>query len=387
MTTMTSAIPVPTIAVARPRLFTAPVLRLYLLDFAAMSSFYLLLSVVPMLVAERGIGELGAGLSTGVLMFAAVGAETATPWLAARLGYRRLLVVGLVLLGAPALALPALTGLGALVAVSVVRGFGFAIVVVAAGAMVTWAIPEQRRGEGLGLMGVVAMLPAVVMLPLGVWLTDRAGFVVVCAVAAVAALAAAPLVPAVEGATDDGHAPGRDAGIRAPGLLRPVVVFAATAIAGGVVVAFLPTAVSTQAAVPALFAQSAAATAVRWLAGRYCDRRPAAGLLVPAVLLTAAGIAMAALTGSTAAVVAGMVVFGAGFGLAQAASLNAMLQRARPSQYGHVNAAWNAAYDFGWGAGAIGIGVVVTTAGHATAFAVTAALTLLAIPTAVRARR
>jgi predicted MFS family arabinose efflux permease len=387
MTTMTSAMPVPTIAVARPRLFTAPVLRLYALDFAAMSSFYLLLSVVSMLAAARGIGELGAGLSTGVLMFAAVAAEIATPWLATRLGYRRLLVVGLVLLGAPALALPAVTGLGALVAVSVVRGFGFAIVVTAVGAMATWAIPEQRRGEGLGLMGVVAMLPAVVMLPLGVWLADRAGFAVVFAVAAIAALAAVPLVPAVEGAADDDHTPDRCAGIREPGLLRPVVVFAVTAIAGGVVVAFLPTAVGPQAAVPALFAQSAAATLVRWLAGRHCDRRPAAGLLLPAVLLTAAGMAMAALAASTVAVVAGMVVFGAGFGLAQAASINAMLQRARRSQYGAVNAAWNAAYDLGWGAGAIGIGVLVTTAGHATAFAVTAALTLLAIPTAVRARR
>ncbi len=387
MTTKTSAVPVPTITVVRPRLFTAPVLRLYAVDFAAMSSFYLLLSVTPMLAVERGIGELGAGLSTGLLMFAAVGAEIAVPWLAARLGYRRLLVVGLVLLGAPALALPAVTGLGALVATSVVRGVGFAIVVVAVGAMLTWTIPEQRRGEGLGLMGVMAMLPAVVMLPLGVWLVDRTGYWVVFVVAAIAAVAAVPLVPAVEGATDDRQPSGFGTGLREPGLLRPVVVFAVTAIAGGVVVAFLPTAVSPQAAVPALFAQSAAATAVRWLAGRHCDRHPAAGLLLPAVLLTAAGMATAAFTGSTTAVVVGMVVFGAGFGLAQAASLNAMLQRARHSQYGTVNAAWNAAYDLGWGAGAIGIGVLVSTAGHATAFAVTAALTLLAIPTAVRARR
>jgi len=86
-------------------------------------------------------------------------------------------------------------------------------------------------------------------------------------------------------------------------------------------------------------------------------------------------------------VVAGMAVFGAGFGLAQAASLNAMLQRARRSQFGTVNAVWNAAYDLGWGVGAIGIGMLVTTAGYATAFAVTAALTLLAVPTAARARR
>ena len=40
-------------------------------------------------------------------MFTAVAAELTTPALAARLGYRRLLMGGLVLLGAPALVLPA----------------------------------------------------------------------------------------------------------------------------------------------------------------------------------------------------------------------------------------------------------------------------------------
>lgn len=387
MKTMTSPIPAPALALDRPRLFTVPVVRLYGLNFAAMCSFYLLLSVVPLYTAGRGIGELGAGLSIGVLMFAAVGGELATPWLAARLGYRPLLVAGLLLLGLPALLLPAVTGTVGLIAVSVTRGIGFAIVVVAVGAMATWALPRERRGEGLGLLGVVAMVPAVLVLPLGVWLVGRVGFVPVFAVAAVAVLVAAPLAPSVVNREDDPAQDAARASVREPALLRPVAVFAVTAIAGGVVVAFLPTAVSAHAAVPALFAQSAAATLVRWLAGRAGDRRPAAGLLVPAVLLTAAGMALAAFTGSTVAVIAGMAVFGAGFGLAQAASLTTMLQRTERSQYGAVSAAWNAAYDLGWGAGALGIGFVVAAAGYPAAFAATAALVLLAIPTALRARR
>ena len=65
----------------QPRLLTGPVVRLFAADFAAMISFYLLLSVVPLYAADRGIGTAGAGLSTGVLMFAAA-AELATPALA-----------------------------------------------------------------------------------------------------------------------------------------------------------------------------------------------------------------------------------------------------------------------------------------------------------------
>ncbi|NUT32277.1 MAG: MFS transporter, partial [Hamadaea sp.] len=142
MTTMT--IPSPAVTPARPRLLSPAVLRLYALNFAAMCSFYLLLSVVPMYAAERGVGDLGAGLSIGVLMFAAVGGELATPWLAGRVGYRRLLVAGLLLLGPPALLLPLVTGPAGLIAVSVARGIGFAIVVVAVGALATWALPRER---------------------------------------------------------------------------------------------------------------------------------------------------------------------------------------------------------------------------------------------------
>ena len=389
MTTMTQALTVPLpVVTSRPRLLTGAVIRLYAVDFAAMCSFYLLLSVVPLYAADRGIGSAGAGLSTGVLMFASVAAEMAVPGLAARFGYRRLLMGGLVLLGVPALGLPTVTGLGALIAVSLVRGLGFAIVVVAVGAMAAMAIPEQRRGEGLGALGVVAMLPAVIALPLGVLLVGRVGYPVVFVAAAASAVMAVAVVPRqakdTAGAT---HPRGLLAGMRRPALLRPTLVFAATAVAGGVVVAFLPGAVAGGVAVSALFVQSATATAARWLAGRHSDRHGAAGLLMPAVVVSAVGMGLTALTGSGVAVVAGMAVFGAGFGVAQSASLNTMLERVHRSQYGAVSAAWNAAYDLGWGAGAMGIGLVVAGAGYPAAFAATAMLVLAALPLARRARK
>jgi predicted MFS family arabinose efflux permease len=222
---------------------------------------------------------------------------------------------------------------------------------------------------------------------LGLWLVGRLGYPVVFVVAAASALMAVVLVPRMpDGTADATHPGGLLAMVRRPTLRRPTLVFAATAVAGGVVVAFLPSAVASGIAVPALFVQAAAATLTRWLAGRYSDRHGAAGLLVPAVVVSALGMGLAAVTGSGVAVVAGMAVFGAGFGLAQSASLNLMLQRVHRSQYGAVSAAWNAAYDVGWGAGALGIGLVVTGAGYPAAFAATAVLVLAALPLAHRAR-
>jgi len=379
MTTMTAA---------KPRLLGAAAGRLLAVDVAAMTSSYLLLSAVPLYAADRGIGTAGAGLSTGVLMVTAVAAELATPGLAARVGFGRLLAAGLVLLGAPALALPDVDGLPGLLAVSAVRGCGFAVVVVAIGALAARAIPEQRRGEGLGVFGVAATVPAVVALPLGVWIAGVAGFPAVFALAAGFAVLAVPLVPgpAALAPIPAGPAVGRGrVGLPAEAV-RPAVVFFATAVAGGVVVAFLPGAVAPGVAAPALLVQSVAATLTRWLAGRYADRHGGGRLLAPAVVVTAAGMATAAASGSVPAVLAGMALFGAGFGVAQAASLTTMLQSVPPDRYGAVSAAWNAAYDLGWGVGALGVGLVVASLGVPAGFAAAAVLTLTALPLTRNAR-
>jgi predicted MFS family arabinose efflux permease len=104
-------------------------------------------------------------------------------------------------------------------------------------------------------------------------------------------------------------------------------------------------------------------------------------------VLAAAGMVTAAATGSAVAVLAGMALFGTGFGLAQAASLTTMLQRVTPDRYGAVSAAWNAAYDLGWGVGAIGVGLVVASLGAPAGFVTAALLTLSALPLATRGRR
>ena len=377
----------------RSRLATGPFLRLCAADLLAMTSFYLLLSAVPMYAATQGVGGLAAGLTTGVLMCTSVATELAMPQLSRVLDHRRLLTLGLVLLGVPSLALPVTDGLAGLLAVCVVRGIGFAIVVVAIGTLAATVLPADRRGEGIGVLGVVTMVPAVAALPLGVWLAGSAGYAVVFVAGAVPATAAAALTYGLPrtGAEDEG-ALGIRAGLRHPALAGPTVMFGATAVASGVVVTFLAGAVADgTVVVAALAAQSLATTVTRWLAGRYADRRGGAHLLAPAVLLTAAGlgaigVGVAVLAGSAAAVLGGMVALGIGFGVAQSASLTTMLARVEPAAYGTVNAVWNLAYDLGWGAGSLAVGVLVGSVGYGPAFVVTAVVVALAAATRVSQR-
>ncbi|QNA70752.1 MFS transporter [Streptomyces sp. So13.3] len=384
---MTTTTPVRTPA-ARPPLVTRPLLLRFVTMIGASASFFLLLSVVP-LYAQASGGD--AGLATGALMLATVCGELATPRLVARFGYRVALMLGLVLLGAPALVLTASDSFGWIVAVCFVRGLGFALTVVAGGALTAALIPAERRGEGLALAGIVSGVPSLVALPLGVWLADSVGFTPVCVAGGLVALASAVVVPGPPGRQPSAdHAVGVVAGLRTGALARPAVVFATTALGAGIIVTFLPLAVPTSMSglvTAVLFIQPAAATVARWFTGRIGDRRGAAGLVLPGLLLSAVGLLVTALTGSPVAVLAGVTLFGIGFGIAQNATLTLMYARVPESGYGTVSALWNFAYDAGMGVGAVGYGAIAAHTGYPAAFALTAAVMLLALWPACQDRR
>ena len=368
------------------KLVTRPLLVRFVSVFGAEVSFYLPLSVVPLYVRSSG-SVTGAGLAAGMLLTAGVVGELATPRLVSCAGYRLSLAVGLALLGAPALALMWPVSLPAVLAVCAARGIGFAITTVAGGALTAALIPAERRGEGLGLYGVVAGVPAVACLPAGVWMAGHWGYGPVFAVTAAAALLPLASVPALPGRPSARHPSGGVlAGLREWRLMRLALVFAASTVAAGVLVTFLPLAVTTKTATAALFAQPAAATASRWAGGRIGDRHGHARLLCPGVLLSAAGMALLAATGVPAAVVGGSACFGIGFGLLQNATLALMYARAPNSDGDTVSAIWNAAYDAGMAAGAATIGLLTAHTGYRAAFLLTAALVMPALIPALRER-
>jgi MFS family permease len=403
MTTLQDAATTVT-APARPALLTGSLLLRLASAIGSATSFYLLLSVVPLFARSAGAGVNTAGLATTALTLAGVAGEIVTPWLAARFGYRRVLAAGLILLGAPALALlvPA-GGMALITAVCLVRGLGFGAAVVAGGALTASIIPAERRGEGLALLGVASGVPSIVALPLGVWLAGRVGYApvfVAGAVASLAALASIPGLPepaaAAAGAAAGGgrgrsrQGMGVVAGLRTPALARPCLAFSATTMAAGVIVTFLPLAASHATAslvALALLIQPAVSTLTRWLAGRHGDRHGPARLIIPGVAVSAAGMLLLALSTGPVAVIGGAVLFGAGFGVAQNASLTLMYARVDASGYGTVSAVWNLAYDAGMGLGAAAFGAVAARAGSGMAFGLLAGVMLMMAVPALRDSR
>ena len=404
MSTVTHAETGPGNGGGRPagRIISGPLALVFLSEFCVLSSFFLLLSVMPMLAAAAGVGSSGAGFMTGSLLLGTVAAEAAAAAAIRRFGGRMVLAAGAVLLGAPALAMLARQPQAVMVSVSLVRGFGFGLCGVVTGALTAQLLPPGRRGEGLGLLGVVSGVPAVVALPAGVWLAGHHLGAAAAAMAATAGLLPLVVIRWLPGGREErrtaraGRMPGARRSGRIPGALRSgrmaaaalrlPLIFAAATIAAGVLDSFLPLAmgVSSSLASAALLVQAITATLSRWQAGKRGDRYGHARLLVPALGVAALGMAAMLGLGSPVVIFAGMVLFGAGFGVIENATF-ALLIEQQPED--KASALWNLAYDAGYGAGPAVFGLFCARTGYPAAFALTGALILAAVPAALREKK
>ena len=382
MSTLTQAQPGAAVPV---RLLSLPLAVTFLAEFTSLTSFFLLLSVLPMLAAAAGAGSSGAGLITGSLLLGTVAAEAVAAAVTRRFGCRMVLAAGAVLLGAPALAMLAREPQAVLVIVSLVRGFGFGLCGVVTGALTAKLLPPERRGEGLGLLGVVSGVPAVVALPAGVWLAGHHLAAAAAAMAAAAGLLPLAVIRWLPGGRDASRT-ARGSRRMAGAALRLPLIFAAATIAAGVLDSFLPLAkgIPSNLSSAALLVQAITATLSRWQAGKHGDRYGHARLLIPALAVAALGMAAMIVLGSPAMIFAGMVLFGAGFGVLENATFALLIERLPEAK---ASALWNLAYDAGYGAGPAVFGLICVRTGYPAGFALTGALILAVVPVAVRERK
>lgn len=362
------------------------------------SGYALMLPLVPLWAALGGAGAFGAGATTALFMLATVGTQFVVPGLLRRVGYRAVLGMGMVLLGAPT-PLYALTAqLPLLLGVSLLRGIGFGLVTVAGSALVAELVVPAEHGRAAARYGLAVGLPQLVLLPAGVGVAQWVGFAGLFAAAGVLPLLGAALVPGVRAprrsrATGSGLAQDWRAVRSSAG---PWLAMLTCSIAQGGLITFLPLALPRPGPlVPtALFATVAGALLGRVVAAELAHRRRLSGRLVAAgVLLTAVGMIaeVAAVLGSGAlpavAAIAGAALVGTGFGTVQNDSQVVMFAAAGVAGYGAASAAWNIAYDTGTGLGAVGLGATAQTMGYPAAFALSAAVLAVVLPAAVRTQR
>ena len=356
---------------------------LLLLGTAALSfgGFTLLLPVVPLQVTALGGGSVAAGACTAIFMATTVATQLRTPRLLRSRGHRGVLMAGCGLLGAPALVLPLVGSVAGVLAVTAVRGCGFGLLTVAAGALVAELVAPSRLGRASSLFGVAVGLPQLVTLPVGLAVVDAHGTAPALVVGGMLGLGGAVLAAGLPagplGPDPSSRAPAR-LGVRT--VAAPVAGIAVVALSFGATLTFLPLAVREHPGVAglALAVLTAAMLGARGVAGPLGERVARPGRLLPGgVLLSAVGagvLAVGVASSGPVPLVVGAAVFGAGFGLVQNVSLVLLFVRAGPARTGPASAAWNIAFDAGTGLGAVVLGLLVAQSGYRWAFGVTAAV-------------
>jgi len=133
----------------------------------------------------------------------------------------------------------------------------------------------------------------------------------------------------------------------------------------------------------ALLVQAITATLSRWQAGRHGDRYGHARLLIPALIVAAAGLGAMLGLASPAAMFAGLAAFGAAFGVLENTTFVLLLEHLPEAR---ASTLWNLAYDAGYGAGPAVFGLFAARTGYPLAFALTGVLVLAVLPAALRER-
>ena len=332
------------------------------------------LAALPWWAVRGGATVSQAGLVTTAMLTATVLTQAAVPALVRRVGSGRSLAAGLLALGAPAPLLLLSSDLLPLLAVSAVRGTGFAVLTVVGSTLKFTLATPGRHGETAGLYGLAIGVTGVAVVPGAVAVAQNVGFWPVALLATLPVLA----VPAaLRMARDEGGrrpvttGSGPDGADRAPvprhrravlAVLVPSLVLLAVTLSGSGIVTFLPIERPDGLLAPlALLLFGATGAVSRWRAGMLADRLGTRVLLPVSVVLTAAGVAGVAaglLRGSDAVLLVAAAVAGAGYGAVQNLTLVQAFARVDPVDTPTASAVWNLCFDGGTAIGAVAVGAL-----------------------------
>lgn len=356
--------------------------RLVVVSLLGFTGFFATLASLPWWAVQGGAAVSAAGLVTTAMLAATVATQGLVPALVRWLGTGRSLAVGLLALGAPSPLYVLSSELGPLLAVSAVRGTGFAVLTVVGSTLTRELAPPGRHGETVGLYGLTVAVPSLVVVPAAVLLAQNVGFW------PVAALATLPVLGVPLAARSGGPRPALPPGSGVPGrrgaalsALPPSVVLLVVTLAAGGLVTYLPIErPQGLAATVALLVFGVLTALSRWRVGVLADRMGTGVLLPASVLLTAgglAGVGGALATGADAGLLAAAGVCGVGYGAVQNLTLVVAFARVGPGGTASASAVWNAAFDAGTGVGAVAVGAVAgwgAAAGGAGGLGVPAAI-------------
>jgi MFS family permease len=367
----------------RPPLFTPLFFTMCGFTFTVFLSAFLLLPTAPLHILSLGGSSLAAGSFLGLLTYASALTAPLTGALADRLGRRRTLIAGSLVLAVFAAGYAVAGSPRTVLVLALAQGLFWSALLSASAAYITGVIPESRRAEGIGYWGLSTMVAIAVAPNIGLWLYAQ-GWRSLCAIAGALNLLMAGiawvLVEQPRSATSDRFFTRRLLEWRV--LLASATLFLYS-FGYGAVTSFVALYAKTSGVSPPGLYFTALSVVVLMtrpfcvpLADRFGHRR----VLLPCFVLMSAGLGVLALGGTRTTLVASAIVFGSGFGTAYPVFAAYVTRRVEPLRRGAAFGAILAAFDTGIGTGSISAGWIIGHSGFRAAYATAAGLAALALP-------
>ena len=377
------------------RLFTPRFFIMCAYTFTVFVSVFQLLPTAPYHVLDLGGSTTAAGLFLGFLTYSSAISAPFTGSIGDRIGQRRVLITVSLILSAFSASYAFIDDHRVLLGVVIVHGLFWSGLLTASGAYMTSTLPPSRRAEGLGYWGLASVVAVGAAPVIGFWVYSQ-GWTALCVEITTLNLLMAVIAwrlpddhhgahgrEAASGAAPDAaavHAPHHHIEWR---VLVLSIGLALISFAYGSLTSFSALYADWLHISPRSLFLSAMAVSMllsRLLLGRSLDRIGHRRVLLRCLVIPPVGLAVLAFANGPVMFAIAAMIFGVGFGLMHPAFTAYVMNHVSFARRGAAYGAMIAAFDTGIGTGSSVMGWLVHHVGYRPAFALTAALAALSLP-------
>jgi predicted MFS family arabinose efflux permease len=352
--------------------------------FVMFSSFMLLLAILPVyLKDDLGGGDSEVGLIIGVFAFAAL---VPRPFIGREIdrgGSKRFLLAGAMIFSISSLLYLRADTIPLLLGVRILHGLGMACFHTAAFAFIAELAPPTRRGEAMGLWGLMSTFSTAIAPYIGLTISDALNIQAVFVVSAVCSLSALGLIAFVrEPEREQSVSVRQPGGLFEPSVLTPaIIVLLFTFVYGAVQSFIILYAEQREIGRAGLFftAFAAAVLVSRLFGGRFADRYGRWAVVLPALAVGIASLLVLARADNLPLLLLTGALWGLSFGAVHPALTALAIDLVPPERRGAGMATFTSAFELGIGSGSILMGLVAAAAGYSTMFLVCAILPTIAL--------
>jgi MFS family permease len=363
------------------RLFTPRFFVMCGFSFTVFLSAFQLFPTAPFRILALGGSTFASGLFLGFLTYASAFSAPLTGALVDRAGAKQVLAIAGIAITLFSIAYAVISDYRIMLALVVVHGVFWSGLLTGSGAYMTNILPEKRRAEGLAYWGLSTIAAIAVAPTIGFWVFHF-GWRVMCFEAAALNVAMACIAWALPAQPRHAHPPKPGRLIEWRVLILSFTLFLYSFGYGGIT-SFTALYADANGVTPKGIYLTTLAIAIlitRPMSGRLGDRFGYRRVLLPSLLLVAAGLSILVFGGSRWQLIASAIVYGVGFGTAYPVFAGYVLRHVGPDRRGAAFGAILACFDTGIGTGSTTMGWIIGRYGFAAAFGAATALSTLAVP-------